>query len=484
MPVPVISVADMRQWEEASWDAGCSQAEVISRVGQVVASRACSLTRDHDTVLILAGKGHNGDDARCARFHMPRREVQILNISNPAASLPELDAALEKSPALIIDGLFGIGLNRPLDGAWIEIIERVNKSYLPLLAIDVPSGLDAESGEPMVEALYASVTLTIGAPKIGLLRHHAAHFVGRLEVATDIGLAPGPTSGELMWGLSSDFKNFPPARRDDGHKGSFGHAVIMAGSHGYHGAAVLASNGALRAMPGLVTVLCPGDVYLPVASQSQAAMVHEWQPGRELPENCSSLLIGPGLAAPSLDAAWRNFANEQWQTFPMPVVIDASALGWIEPGPTPLNSRRIITPHPGEAARMLGVKPSDVQENRPAALRQLSARFGNCWVVLKGRQTLIGRSTGEIFVNPSGNPYLAQGGAGDLLAGYLAGLLAQPRLQAQPLKTIRYAVWQHGAAADALAARHPAWTIEQLKESLGTIRPGEAVNPGSVPSSL
>jgi hydroxyethylthiazole kinase-like uncharacterized protein yjeF len=151
-------------------------------------------------------------------------------------------------------------------------------------------------------------------------------------------------------------------------------------------------------------------------------------------------------------------------------VVDASALDWLPLDPIPRNAVRVITPHPGEAARLLSSTSQQVQANRLNALRNVSRRFGNCWVVLKGHQTLIGRGTGEVYVNPSGNPHLAQGGSGDVLAGYLAGLLAQPDLRGDVLKTIRYAVWQHGAAADLLQAQHANWVVEDLLESVGQVR--------------
>jgi hydroxyethylthiazole kinase-like uncharacterized protein yjeF len=469
MPVPVLTVAQMREWEQSSWEAGCSQADVIARVGQKIGQRVVEITAENDRILILAGKGHNGDDARCAALHLGSRKVQILNITSPADSLEQLAAALKSRPKLIIDGLFGVGLNRPLDTGWVEVLEAVNEANLPVLAVDVPSGLDAESGETHGVALHATITLTIGAPKIGLLKANASSFVGRLEIVTDVGLKEREFSSDLQWTQKRDFEMFPPARRVDSHKGVYGHLSIVSGSAGYHGAAVLAARGALRSMAGLVSLFCEPKVFLPIASQLQAAMVHEWGPGKSLPENTSAILIGPGLASKDLGAEWKAFANEQWQSFPMPVIIDASALDWIQPGATPLNSRRVITPHPGEAARMLGTKSAVIQENRMEAVRELSRKFGNCWVVLKGHQTLIGRSSGEIYVNSSGNPFMAQGGSGDVLAGYLAGLLAQPKLQATPLKTIRYAVWQHGATADFLSGRFKTWTIEGLVRTIGSI---------------
>ncbi|MGH7969612.1 MAG: ADP-dependent NAD(P)H-hydrate dehydratase, partial [Limisphaerales bacterium] len=129
---------------------------------------------------------------------------------------------------------------------------------------------------------------------------------------------------------------------------------------------------------------------------------------------------------------------------------------------------RVITTHPGEAARLIGSTAQQVQANRVRSLRAISKRFGDCWVVLKGHETLIGRSSGNIHVNSSGNPYLAQGGSGDVLSGYIAGLLAQPELQQDPLTALRYAVWQHGATADLLEGIRPNWVVEDLVEALGT----------------
>ncbi len=149
-------------------------------------------------------------------------------------------------------------------------------------------------------------------------------------------------------------------------------------------------------------------------------------------------------------------------------MVDASALDWLPlNGYIPPDATRVITPHPGEAARLLQTSVQQVQSNRPKALRELSRRLGNCQVVLKGHQTLIGGSAGEVFVNPSGNPHLAQGGSGDVLAGYLGGLFAQPALQADPLRTLRYGVWQHGAAADRLNDQRQGWTVEDLVAELG-----------------
>jgi NAD(P)H-hydrate epimerase len=526
MPLPVISVAQMREWENASWAAGRSPAAVIKNVGRSLARRALDLTFPGETILILAGRGHNGDDARAARSFLAgrsqmgdgfrprwnRRKVVLVEAADPRTAAREFSRSIQLAPGrarprLVVDGLFGIGLNRPLDGPWKTLIDTVNQSGLPVLSVDVPSGLNADNGQVEGAAIRAQVTLTVGAPKRGLLL--ASEWVGRLEVAPDIGLIPCPVTGDLNWTLPEDFAAWPPRRPVESNKGTFGHAAIIAGSLGYHGAAVLAARGALRAQPGLVTVEPQESVYLPVAAQLQAAMARPWRAGRPLPKNSTAILFGPGLAADHLPAALKKELRVHWKNFPGPMIVDASALDWLEPddaapalradiipspreagrgsgrgvpslrglslpdspGGPPAGPVRVITPHPGEAGRLLGISAQEVQADRVAALRQLSSLFGNCYVVLKGHHTLVGRAGGAIFINCSGNPLLAQGGSGDLLGGYLAGLLAQPACQQDPLTAIRFAVWQHGAAADDTSQCQHLWTVEDMVLNLGSVRP-------------
>lgn len=467
MPIPVISIAQMRAWEQATWASGQTEAEVIRRVGKRVARRARKLTRAGDTILFLVGKGHNGDDARAAAKQLEGRRAEVLEMFLPDTDLLPLEQALKEKPALIVDGLFGIGLNRPLSEAWQKIIGAVNVSKIPVLSIDVPSGLNADTGGHFGVGIEAAVTLTVGAPKAGMLAPAAWPFVGRLEVTEDVGLVPCPLTSELNWTLPGDFEFFPPARNVAAHKGAFGHAAIIAGSLGYHGAAVLAAHGAQRAQPGLVTVFTPPEVYPPVAAQLQSAMVKVWKTNSVLPEKTSAALIGPGLAAPEAVEAFTPRLRKLWSEADFPVVVDASALDHLAAEPFPKNAIRVLTPHPGEAARMLGWTPQKVQAERAAALRELAKKFHGAWVVLKGHQTLIGRADGNIFVNGSGNPHLAQGGSGDLLAGFITGLLAQPALSADVEKTLHYAVWQHGAAADKLTSTRKNWTVEELAVEMG-----------------
>jgi NAD(P)H-hydrate epimerase len=466
MPAPVLSLAEMRAWERATWAAGRTETEVISRVGHIVAHRARQMTRAGDTVLILAGKGHNGDDARQAAQHLSDRELVALNVTKPAKTLTEISWVGDLSPSLIIDGLFGIGLNRRLSPAWVRLVERVNASGVQVLAVDVPSGLEADSGRPLGAAVKATVTLTLGAPKVGLLKRCAADYVGRLEVAPDIGLTKPPSPSLAWWTLPDDFAHYPPARLAASHKGCFGHVLLVAGSLGYHGAAVLMARAAQRAWPGLVTLWTLPETYLPTASQLQAVMVHPWTPELELPSGITAVGVGPGLAAP-LPEALKGQLRRWWRQLDRPMLADASALDWLGPakrkGGGPL---RVITPHPGEAARLLGRPPEAVQADRPAAVRALARQLPQGWVVLKGQHTLITQERGPLWVNSSGNTGLAQGGSGDVLAGFLAGLLAQPALQADPGQLLRYGVWAHGQAADQLSARRGSWTVEDLVEAM------------------
>jgi NAD(P)H-hydrate epimerase len=469
MPLPVLTIAQMREWEKATWATGQTETEVIRRVGKCLACLALSMTHPGDRVVILAGKGNNGADALGAQNDLADRRVEVLQVTDPAADLAKLATLLSSRPSLIIDGLFGIGLSRPLAPDWVQFIERLNSSLARVLAVDVPSGLDADTGQPQGAAVRAVLTLTVGAPKVGLLQEAAWPFVGRLEIAQDVGLIPCPLMAEIQWTLPEDFAGYPPARAAATHKGTYGHLAIIAGSLGYHGAAVLCARGAQRAKPGLITLFTLEQVYYAVASQLQAVMVSPVRREAPITAQATAFLLGPGLAAPDVPDTLKTVVRHLWRDSQLPVVVDASALDWLPLGSVPKDSLRVITPHPGEAARLIGASTQYVQSNRLRALRVISKRFGDCWVVLKGHQTLIGRSTGEVYVNSSGNPYLAQGGSGDVLSGYLAGLLTQPGLVTDPLRTIRYAVWQHGATADLLQAQSPNWVIEDLIDALGNV---------------
>ena len=185
MPVPVISIAQMREWENATWTAGQTEAEVIRRVGQAVARRALELTLPGERVLIVAGNGHNGSDARAAGKHLTGRQVEVLEVADSEAAFSKLETALSLRPALLVDGLFGIGLNRSLDPSWIRFIDRINAARAQVLAVDVPSGLNADTGGLGGAAVEAAVTLTVGGAEKGNAR------AGSLELCRPSGSGVG-----------------------------------------------------------------------------------------------------------------------------------------------------------------------------------------------------------------------------------------------------------------------------------------------------
>ena len=454
MPLPVISVAQMREWEGRAWAAGVCQETVMKLAGEAVARRAFDL-EDHSgsTMLFLIGKGKNGDDARIAAELLTAEGVegvQLMKLVDGTESLPDFSDV-----SLIVDGVFGIGLNRELSSDWCDFIERLNESTkglrVPVLSIDVPSGLDADTGQPRGAAVRADYTLTVGAPKTGLISDHASEFVGLLEVAAEVGLSEVPPLGELRWVDANDFKRFVPKRHANAHKGTFGHVGIIAGSTGYHGAAVLAARGAACAGVGLVSVFTPA--YAPVAAQLQSAMVHPWDANViHTLSACTAVVIGPGLLGLDVPESLRRVAINLWRESKNPIVVDASALEWVPSEPIPENAVRVVTPHPGEAARMLETTAGQIQADRVQSLRRFSAQYSGAVTVLKGRHTLIGAFEGPVIINGSGNPHLAQGGSGDVLSGYLGGWLARKDLEGGLVNTIALAVWRHGAAADHLSA--------------------------------
>ncbi len=526
MSLPVLTVEQMRAWEKATWAAGVTEAEVIARVGKAVAHKIREMVPSGGRVVLLAGRGNNGNDVRAAVPHLvpdatvirppyvlspradcpglPAYEITLLEITDPAEARPRVEQVLAGGPKLVVDGLFGIGLNRALSAEWCRLIETVNAGCLPVLAVDVPSGLDADSGGYFGAVIRADVTLTVGAPKCGLVADCAREFVGRLEVAAGVGLLPEPelaisesnrSSHQDGWGclptwtVAGDFAGLPPRRRVESHKGTYGHLVILAGSLGYHGAAVLAAKAAGAARPGLVTVITSPGAYPAIAAQLAFAMVRSWSEPMVLPAKTSAVLIGPGLAGNDVPDWLRAQLLTWWRELPVPLVVDASALDWLAVEhrdwwaglvvDTPDASARlrgdhtwghraglrVITPHPGEAARWFGEGDLAEVQDRFTAATHLGRVAGIA--VLKGHQTLVRGAAEPTFINSTGNPGLAQGGSGDVLAGFLAGLLAQPALQRDPLLTTRYAVWEHGAAADRLEAVRRNWTAEDLAAEIG-----------------
>ncbi len=409
--------------------------------------------------LLLAGPGNNGGDAFVVARLLKESgyEPQMLFAGDPARLPDDARAAhaawlatggtcLSNYPdtrfGLIIDGLFGIGLTRPIEGLYADWIDRMNSSTAPILALDVPSGLNAATGQATGPAVDASRTATFIALKPGLLTGDGPDLCGEITLC-DLSLAIKHGDGEQV--QCSSFQNCLLPRQRNSHKGSFGSVAIIGGATGMAGAALLAGRAALK--------LGAGRVYLgmleqfPVDFEQPELMLRD-------PKNAmnaaSVLAIGPGLGQSAQAAELLAQAIDS----SLPLVIDADALNLIARDMA--LSRRIavrptptfITPHPAEAARLIGCSTEDVQVDRLAAAQELARRL-HIHVALKGCGTVIATPDGRWFINTTGNPGLATAGSGDVLTGMLAALLAQ---HWPPLEAMLCAVHLHGAAADACVA--------------------------------
>jgi hydroxyethylthiazole kinase-like uncharacterized protein yjeF len=381
-------------------------------------------------VLDLARAEAQSPEAKANRELLDAAGVSVRR----AANARELEALLEASD-LIVDAIFGIGLTRPVEGAIADVLRTLASSALPCVAVDVPSGLSSETGRPLGMALGAELVVSFGLPKLGLALQPSA---ARILVA-DIGLpeesiARGQVRAHVLSRAAA--AELLPVRPLDGHKGTFGHVLIVGGSPGKTGAVLLAAQGALRGGAGLVSLATPRALLPIYASALAEAMgivlddaaaggldaVHEAALAREL-EARDALVLGPGLGQEPGSAA---LARGLLARATRPAVVDADALNAFAGQLESLRSEapRVLTPHPGEAARLLGVSSAEIQADRASAARALAARSGAI-AILKGARSLIARPDGELCVNPTGGPGLAAGGSGDVLAGLIGALFGQ-----------------------------------------------------------
>ena len=350
---------------------------------------------------------------------------------------------------LIVDALFGTGINSPPHGLYADVIRAIAELRIPVLAIDLPSGLNASSPQPFEPCVQAEVTVTFAAPKICHVFEPAALYCGEVIVA-DISLpeiAIDDESASLALITPKDVQPHVAPRLSATHKGTYGHVGVIAGSPGRSGAAVMCARGALRTGAGLVTVMTDEATANLVHAGSIESMTYSGTSLDEFLHNKSAALVGPGL--PDGDEAYVN-TRAIVDAIELPLVLDASGLNAFASRANAINPRnlpRVITPHPGELARILGTDTKAINEDRIGAARE-AARACNCVVVLKGHQTLVAEPDGHVYVNPTGNPGMATGGMGDVLAGVIAALLARGT---DPVDAACAGVYLHGLAGDVLA---------------------------------
>ncbi len=463
---PLYSVAQAREFDRrAIVEHGVPGYTLMCRAGEAAARLLLQRYPLAQRVVVLAGPGNNGGDGYVLARVLKRagRDVQLLTLDDRVPggdagraradwegcsgrceifgdALPEAD--------VLVDALFGIGLGRALEGAAARAVEALNASSSPVLALDVPSGLDADTGHAAGPVVRASVTLTFIVDKAGLHTAMASACCGEvllegLDLPAAV-LADVPPMARL---LGHDLLTAAlPRRRRDGHKGLYGHVLLLGGDDGYGGAIRLAAEAAARGGAGRVSVLTRPAHVTPMLATRPELMVRGLDDPRQaaaVVDAATVLVAGPGLG----QAAWGSALFEQVLRAPKARVLDADALSLLARTPRKLRPDTVLTPHPAEAARLLGWSTARVQADRYAALAALVERYA-CVVVLKGAGSLIG-AVGQLpQVCPHGNPGMATGGTGDVLAGLIGALLAQGMA---PLDAACTGVLVHALAGDEAA---------------------------------
>jgi len=443
-------------------------------------------------VLILAGKGNNGGDGYVIARHLMEADWQVSTVvlAEPSAirgdartnldildacggeitfapDLATLEQKLAAMPAcrLLVDALFGTGLSKPATGHFAAAIDWINLSPAAVAAVDIPSGIDASTGEILGNCVAADLTATFAFPKIGQVSYPGAGCIGEL-VVIDIGIpcqVQDQLGDDCLLVTPAVARNLLPVRPVDGHKGTFGHLLVAAGSVGKTGAAAMTSEAALRAGCGLVTLACPAEVQPVLAGKltevmsaslpdtGGAANLQALPVLTALYDGKQALALGPGLG---LGSETLELVRRLMSSCRLPMVVDADGLTALAGHLQVLQQRgaaaTILTPHPGEMARLAEVSVKEVQANRVAVARDFATRHGVV-VVLKGARTVTALPDGRVRINASGHAGMASGGMGDVLTGLVGSLLAQG-LEAGNAAVL--AVFLHGYAADRLAAEY------------------------------
>jgi ADP-dependent NAD(P)H-hydrate dehydratase / NAD(P)H-hydrate epimerase len=433
---PVYLCEDIRRIERA---ADGAEPALMERAGAAAAEIAATLAGDKGKhVLVLAGPGNNGGDARVVAERLKEKFFRV-TVATRRDEIPE------GSWGVVVDGLFGIGLARDITGEHAALVDYANRQRCPVLALDIPSGIHADSGRVLGCAIRATHTVTFIALKPGLLTLDGPDHCGEIRVET-LGLDVSALHRPNAWVAETAlFGSLLKPRPRNFHKGSAGSVAILGGAGGMIGAALLAGRAALKLGAGRVYV---GLLDETVSLDFQNLELMLRHPDDALGQDLDALVVGPGIGdgerAEALVAA--ALASD------LPCVLDADALNLISenPGLRQACARRsadtLLTPHPGEAARLLAVQTAEVQADRVKAAKILSTNL-NAHVVLKGNGSILVARDGHWFINASGNPGMASAGMGDVLAGILGALLAQ-RYSGE--SSLMLGVHLHGAAADAL----------------------------------
>lgn len=438
-------------------------------------------------ITIVCGPGNNGGDGyvlgrlalesgwplRLAALAEPHAESTAAEARRrfeaAGGKVEAFDPVLLEGPGIVVDALLGTGAKPPLHGAYPDVVERINRSQRRILALDLPSGLDADTGAIDGPAIRARQTISFIGLKLGLLTAEGPDHAGDL-VHSDLGvpkalLAAVPAAGERL--AVARLEEWLPIRDRNSHKGRFGHVLIVGGDHGTGGAVILAAKAALRAGAGLVSVATRREhvpAVLSAVPEVMAVAIETPSDLAPLLEAATVVAAGPGLGT----GEWGRDLWRAVREASRPLVVDADALNLLARDPQSRDDW-VLTPHPGEAARLLDQDTASIQADRPAAVQALADKFGGV-TVLKGCGSLVGRADGALALCALGNPGMAAPGMGDALTGVLAGLLAQGLT---PWDAGRAGVVAHARAGDVAAGEHPRGL--SAGELIDALRP--VVNP-------
>jgi hydroxyethylthiazole kinase-like uncharacterized protein yjeF len=487
------TAAQMKVMDRHAIDqAGIPGTALMEKAGAAVAAEAVDMLAASGgrRILVCCGKGNNGGDGLVAAGRLSESGFEVRAVLFGGREEVRGDAgkalqALEGKgltvrcagtgdawrdgdrPDLIIDALLGTGIGGPAQGAIAEAILWMNGSGVPVLSVDLPSGLNADTGAAAGPCVRASRTVTLAEWKRGLAFHPGRGLAGIIRVA-EIGIpeASAESAGVTAFLMETgDAGECLPCRPENGHKGTFGAVFLLAGSRGMTGAAVLSSLAALRSGAGLVRLGLPGSLLTVIgaaapevitdplpetADGSTALSAVSFLAGRM--NDTKAVVMGPGLGRHPETA---DLVRRLVPDCPCPLVLDADALNAFEGRPERLRRRAgetVLTPHAGEMSRLTGVAAGDIAADPVAAATAAAAEW-NCIVVLKGAPTVTADPSGRAWVNSTGNPGMATAGSGDVLAGLIGGLIAQG---VSVPAAARCGVWLHGKAGDLAAAeRHP-----------------------------
>ena len=471
----VLTAAEMREADRRTMEMGIPGLVLMEnaahRVVEFLADRFAPLAAQR--IVVLCGKGNNGGDGLAVarqlftRFHPRALHVVLLAApeelkGDAAANYRMLQVcgcpvareipAEARTATLVLDALLGTGISGPATGRMLEVIREINGGFplAKVVAVDIPSGMPTDSHEPAGEYARAHATVTFTAPKPAQVLPPNCDHIGELVVGA-IG-SPASLFANVWLSLVEPamFGSLLAARPRGGHKGTFGHVLVVAGSRGKSGAAAMTGLGALRAGAGLVTVASAASAIAEIASHAPELMT---EPLAETPigsialnanlealaEGKTVIAMGPGLGRHrDIDMLVASAA----EAFPQPMLLDADALAPLTASPGRV---RILTPHPGEMARLTGKTTAEIQKDRVGAARAFAMEH-SVTLVLKGQRTVIAFPDGRVWINPTGTPALGTGGTGDVLTGLISGFLAQ--FPQQPDQAVAAAVYLHGLAGE------------------------------------